>query len=87
VLGQSDIEVVGVTNVQPTAVAMEYIGPEGHRAWREGEGLPISLKNLHPFNFSSIATAAAVSASCFELPVALASPAGPRFTETVKRGA
>ena len=41
----------------------------------------------HFGSFSSNAAAAAVSASCFELPVASASPADPSDTVTVKRGA
>ena len=42
---------------------------------------------VQPFTFSSKAAAAAVSASCFELPVALASASAPIEAFTVKRGA
>ena len=41
----------------------------------------------HFFNLSSSAAAACVSASCFDLPSAVASPADPSETFTLKRGA
>ena len=69
VLVNASLQIICLTDVYPTTVAMQHVDPKGH------------------FSTSSKAAAAAVSASCFEAPVAEASPALPKLTVTVKRGA
>jgi len=33
VLGDAAFEIIGVASVEVTAVAVEQVGPEGHRPW------------------------------------------------------